>query len=153
MHHSWPSDLSIFNFFMSSLYPNGFTKANAVAYYRAISKVLLPHLRNRPMSLKRYVDTISGDSFWEKDAPSFTPKWVKRFPVPRREGGPPIEYILINDLRTLTWVASVGGIELHPFLHVVPRVDVATQVVFDLDPGEGADLRDCARVGLLLRDT
>jgi bifunctional non-homologous end joining protein LigD len=138
---------------MSALYPSGFTKADAVAYYQAISKVLLPHLRNRPVSIKRYVDTISGDSFWEKDAPSFTPEWVKRFPVPRREGGPPIEYILVNDLRTLTWVASVGGIELHPFLHVVPRIDIATQVVFDLDPGEGADLRDCARVALLLRET
>jgi bifunctional non-homologous end joining protein LigD len=135
-----------------TLYPNGFTRADALAYYRAISKVLLPHLRNRPVSLKRYVDTISGDSFWERDAPSFTPKWVKRFPVPRREGGPPIGYIIVNDLRTLTWVASVGGIELHPFLHVVPHIDVATQVVFDLDPGEGADIRDCARVGLLVRD-
>ncbi|HEX6640901.1 MAG TPA: hypothetical protein VF215_07295, partial [Thermoanaerobaculia bacterium] len=82
----------------------------------------------------------------------FTPKWVKRFPVPRREGGPPIEYILINDVRTLTWVASVGGLELHPFLHVVPHIDIATHVVFDLDPGEGADLRDCARVALLLRE-
>lgn len=137
---------------MSSLYPSGFTKTDAVAYYKAVSTVLLPHLRNRPVSLRRYVDTIAGDSFWERDAPSFTPKWVKRFPVPRREGGPPIEYIVVNDLRTLIWVASVGGVEIHPFLHVVPRVDIATHVVFDLDPGEGAGLRDCARVGLLLRE-
>jgi bifunctional non-homologous end joining protein LigD len=130
----------------------GFTKDDAVAYYKAVSRVLLPHLRNRPVSFKRYVDTVRGESFWEKDAPSFTPAWVKRFPVPRREGGPPIHYILINDVRTLLWVASVGGIELHPFLHVVPRIDVATHVVFDLDPGSGADLRDCARVAHLLRD-
>jgi tetratricopeptide (TPR) repeat protein len=79
------------------LFPSGFTKADAVAYYEAISAVLLPHLRNRPVSFKRYVDTTAGDSFWEKDAPSFTPKWVKRFPVPRREGAP-IEYIIINDV-------------------------------------------------------
>jgi len=104
------------------------------------------------MSIKRYVDTTRGDFFWEKDAPSFTPSWVKRFPVPRREGGPPIEYIVVNDARTLLWIASVGGIELHPFLHVVPRIDAATHAVFDLDPGEGADLRDCARVALILRD-
>jgi bifunctional non-homologous end joining protein LigD len=135
------------------LYPNGFTKADAVAYYKAVSKFILPHLRRRPVSFKRYVDTIRGDAFWEKDAPSFTPAWVKRFPVPRREGGPPIEYIVIDDVRTLTWVASVGGIELHPFLHVIPYIEVATQVVFDLDPGDGASLRDCARVALLLRDT
>jgi bifunctional non-homologous end joining protein LigD len=134
------------------IYPSGFTKDDAVAYYRAISAFLLPHLRNRPVSFKRYVDTVRGESFWEKDAPSFTPGWVKRFPVPRREGRAAIEYILINDVRTLTWVASVGGLEIHPFLHVVPHIDIATQVVFDLDPGEGADLRDCARVALLLRD-
>ena len=130
-----------------------FSKSDAVAYYKAIAKYLLPHLKNRPVSLKRYVDTVRGESFWEKDAPSFTPPWVPRVPVPRRgEGENDIEYIVINNLRTLTWVVEVGGIEIHPFLHVAPKLDVATQVVFDLDPGEGADIRDCARVALLLRD-
>jgi bifunctional non-homologous end joining protein LigD len=137
---------------MRALYPNGFGIDDAVAYYKAIGKFLLPHLRRRPLSFKRYVDTTRGDAFWEKDAPSFTPAWVKRFPVPRREGGPPIEYVVVDNVRTLTWIASVGGIELHPFLHVIPRIEIATHVVFDLDPGEGADLRDCARVGLILRD-
>jgi bifunctional non-homologous end joining protein LigD len=135
------------------LFPeSGFAKSDLVAYYRAAAKVLLPHLRNRPVSIKRYVDAVDGDSFWEKDAPSFTPKWVKRFAVPRREGGPPIEYIVIDDLRTLTWVAETGGIELHPFLHRIPKIDIATHVVFDLDPGEGAGIHDCAQVALLLRD-
>jgi bifunctional non-homologous end joining protein LigD len=123
-----------------------------VEYYAAIAPTILPHLRNRPLSFKRYPDEIGGESFWEKDAPSFTPAWVKRVPVPRREGGPPIQYIVCNSARTLAWLAGVGGIELHPFLHKVPRIEVATQVVFDLDPGEGADLRHCARVALLLRD-
>lgn len=136
------------------LFPqSGFTKAGAVAYYRAVAKYLLPHLKNRPVSFKRYVDTIRGESFWEKDAPSFTPSWVKRVSVPRRgEGEDDIDYILINDVRTLTWVAEVGGVEIHPFLHKLPRIDLATHVVFDLDPGEGADITDCARVALLLRD-
>ncbi|HVE72848.1 MAG TPA: non-homologous end-joining DNA ligase [Thermoanaerobaculia bacterium] len=127
-------------------------KADAVAYYKAIAKAILPHLRNRPLSFKRFPDDLGGEFFWERDAPSFTPKWVKRFPVPRREGGPPIDYIVCNDARTLTWLASTGAVELHPFLHKVPRIDVATHVVFDLDPGEGADLRHCAKVALLLRD-
>jgi bifunctional non-homologous end joining protein LigD len=127
-------------------------KADAVSYYKAVAKTILPHLRNRPLSFKRFPDDIGGEFFWEKDAPSFTPAWVKCFPVPRREGGPPIEYVVCNDTRTLTWLASVGGIELHPFLHKVPRIDVATHVVFDLDPGEGADIRDCAKVALLLRE-
>ena len=127
-------------------------KADAVAYYRAIAKTILPHLRNRPLSFKRFPGDIGGDFFWEKDAPGFTPAWVKRFPVPRRESGPSIDYIVCNDTRTLTWLAGIGGIELHPFLHKVPKIDVATHAVFDLDPGAGADIRDCAKVALLLRD-
>ncbi len=136
------------------LYPEtGFMKSDALAYYKAIAKVLLPHLKNRPVSIKRYVDTIRGESFWEKDAPSFTPAWVKRVPVPRRgEGGGDIDYIVINDARTLQWIVDVGGIELHPFLHRAPRIELATEVVFDLDPGEGADILDCARLALILRD-
>lgn len=135
------------------LYPDsGFTKADALRYYRAVAKHLLPHLRNRPVSFKRYPDTIRGESFWEKDAPSFTPGWVKRVRVPRRGDEPDLQYVLINDLRTVTWVADVGGLELHPFLHVAPEIDLATHVVFDLDPGPGADLDDCCRVALLLRD-
>ena len=67
------------------LFPEtGFTKDDAIAYYRKIAPVLLPHLRNVPVSFKRYPDTIRGESFWEKDAPSFTPKWVKTVAVPRR---------------------------------------------------------------------
>jgi bifunctional non-homologous end joining protein LigD len=128
------------------------TRADAVAYYKAVRRAILPHLRNRPVSFKRFVDLIPGEFFWEKDAPSFTPEWVKRFPVPRREGGPPIDYLVVNDAKTLLWIAGAGGIELHPFLHKVPKIDVATEVVFDLDPGEGADIHDCAKVALLLRE-
>jgi bifunctional non-homologous end joining protein LigD len=129
------------------------TRDAAVSYYKAIAKTMLPHLRNRPLSFQRYVDAIPGEFFWEKDAPSFTPAWVKRFPVPRREGGSPIHYIVANDARTLTWIARMGGIEIHPFLHRIPDIDIATDLVFDLDPGEGADLLDCAKVALLLRKT
>jgi bifunctional non-homologous end joining protein LigD len=128
------------------------TRQDAVDYYKAIARTMLPHLRNRPLSFKRWPDEIGGEFFWEKDAPSFTPPWVKRFPVPRREGGPPIEYVIANDTRTLTWLASVGGIEIHPFLHKIPDIHIATHVVFDLDPGEGADILDCAKVALILRD-
>lgn len=134
------------------LFPaTGFTRRDALAYYKAIAPVLLPHLRRRPLSFKRYVDDVGGESFWEKDAPSFTPKWVKTVSVPRREGGPPIRYIVANDVRTLSWLVDVGAIELHPFLHTVTDITLATHVVFDLDPGEGADLEDCAEVAQLLR--
>src|SRR5947209_13147443 len=135
------------------LFPkSGFTKDDAIDYYERVAKWLLPHLKNVPVSLKRYPDTIRGESFWEKDAPSFTPDWVRTVAVPRRSGESDIHYIVIDDARTLAWVADVGGIELHPFLHRAPRIEHATSVVFDLDPGEGASMKKCCDVALVLRD-
>lgn len=135
------------------LFPaGGFTKYDALDYYERAAKLLLPHLKNVPVSFKRYPDTVDGESFWEKDAPAFTPKWVKTVAVPRRAGGPDIRYIVVNDLRTLAWLVDVGAIEIHPFLHRAPRIDVATSVVFDLDPGEGTKFADCCRVAVMLRD-
>jgi len=130
-----------------------FTRGELVAYYIAAARYLLPHLKNRPVALKRYPEGIHGESFWEKDAPNFTPGWVKTFPVPRRTSGePPIDYILVNDRATLAWIASVSSIEIHPFLHRVPAIDTPTSVVFDLDPGEGSDVLTAARVAFLLKE-
>jgi len=135
------------------LYPAAkFSKADVVDYYRSVPPFLLPHFRNRPVTLKRYPDGVHGDAFYEKDAPGFTPEWVKTFPVPRREGGPDINYILINNVATLTWAANMAALELHPFLHRVPKIENPTHVVFDLDPGEGANIFNCAEVAFLLRD-
>ena len=134
------------------LFPaSGFTTADAAKYYRAVANDLLPHLRDVPVSFKRYPDTIDGESFWEKDAPSFTPDFVQTFSVPRRSGAD-IDYILTDDIRTLTWLAEIGGIEIHTFLHRVPHIERATSVVFDLDPGEGASIVECCEVALLLRE-
>src|SRR5215204_5393790 len=82
------------------LYPGGkFTKADVIDYYVRISKYLLPHLRNHPVTLKRFPEGVFAEFFYEKDAPAFTPKWVKSVSVSRRETrGPDIRYILINDL-------------------------------------------------------
>jgi bifunctional non-homologous end joining protein LigD len=136
------------------LFPEtGFTKDDAAAYYKAVGRWLLPHLKNVPVSFKRYPDTIRGESFWEKDAPAFTPEWVRTVAVPRKTEESDIHYIVIDSARTLAWVADVGGIEIHPFLHRAPRIDVATSVVFDLDPGTGASIAECREVALLLRET
>lgn len=130
-----------------------FTKAKVIDYYVNVSKYLLPHLKDRPVTLKRFPEGVFGEAFYEKDAPAFMPDWVKTVSVPRRETrGPDIRYILINDLPTLVWVANLDALEIHPFLHRAPRVDRPTSVVFDCDPGEGADLLQCARVALMLRD-
>ncbi|MFL6527003.1 MAG: hypothetical protein ACJ8IQ_02780 [Chthoniobacterales bacterium] len=134
------------------LYPAmRFTKQQVVEYYVGVSRALLPHFKNRPVTLKRFPDGVRGEFFYEKDAPSFTPRWVKTVPVPRREGGPSINYILINDAKTLAWCASIAALELHPFLHRAPKIEQPTSVVFDLDPGEGADILDCCDIALLLR--
>jgi bifunctional non-homologous end joining protein LigD len=101
-----------------TLYPGDkFTKARVIDYYIHVSKYLLPHLKYRPVTLKRYPDGVFGESFYEKDAPAFTPEWVKTASVPRRETpGPAIRYILVNDLPTLVWVANLNALEFHPFL-------------------------------------
>ena len=129
-----------------------FTKLDVVNYYLKVAPFLLPHFRNRPVTLKRYPNGVHGEVFYEKDAPEYTPKWVKTFPVPRREGGPAINYIVINDRATLAWVTNLAALELHPFLHRVPHLERPTHVVFDLDPGEGAGLGECIEVVFLLRE-
>ena len=130
-----------------------FTNANVIDYYARISTFLLPHLKDRPVTLKRFPEGVFGESFYEKDAPAFTPSWVKTTSVPRREtSGPDIRYITINDLPTLVWVASLANLEIHPFLHRAPRLARPTAIVFDCDPGEGANILDCARVAVMLRE-
>jgi bifunctional non-homologous end joining protein LigD len=135
------------------LFPRGrITKAQVIDYYLRISPHLLPHLRNRPVTLKRYPNGVMGGFFYEKDAPSFTPDWVETFPVPRRESPQPIRYILVNNRATLAWLANLANLEIHPFLHRVPQIHRPTTIVFDLDPGEGADVLTCGRIAFMLRD-
>src|SRR5579872_1060144 len=130
----------------------GFTKAQVIDYYVRVSDWLLPHLRDRPVTLKRYPNGIHGKYFYEKNAPRFTPDWVRTFPVPRRAGGTDIRYVIIDDLPTLVWAANLANLEIHPFLHRVPRIDRPTMVVFDLDPGEGTGVLECARVAFWIKE-
>jgi bifunctional non-homologous end joining protein LigD len=135
------------------MYPKaGFTKGHVIDYYARVGPTILPHLKDRPVTLKRYPDGIQGEHFYEKAAPSFTPRWVKTFPVPRVGGGPMINYILINDLPTLIWSANTANLEIHPFLHTIPDLDGPTSVVFDLDPGEGADILKSCEVAFLVKE-
>src|SRR4051794_25225004 len=134
------------------LYPTaGVTKTHVIDYYVRVSKWLLPHLRDRPVTLKRYPDGVQGEHFYEKDAPSFTPEWVRTFPVPRRTGESDINYIIVDNLATLVWAANLANLEIHAFLHRVPAIDTPTSIAFDLDPGEGASIENCAEVAFLLK--
>ena len=131
---------------------NGFTKGEVIAFYSEIAATVLPHLRDRPLTLKRYPDGVEGEHFYEKNAPSHTPSWVKRFAVPRSEGGGHIHYVLCNDKPTLVWVTNLGDIEKHVLLARAPDIGCPTSLVFDLDPGEPADVLDCGRVALHLNE-
>jgi bifunctional non-homologous end joining protein LigD len=132
-------------------YPKtGFTKGDVIDYYVRVSPVLLPHLHRRPISLKRYPDGVDGFFFYEKQCPSHRPSWLKTATVPRTEGGE-IDYCVLNDLASLVWAANIADLELHTFLHKAPAIHRPTTLAFDLDPGAPADILDCCRVALELR--
>jgi bifunctional non-homologous end joining protein LigD len=134
------------------LYPSGFTKGQVIDYYIRASDVLLPHLKDRPVTLKRFPDGTTGKAFYEKNAPRFTPSWVRTFAVPRRSKEGKIHYVVIDNRATLVWCANIASLELHPFLHRAPNIDSPTAVVFDLDPGRGTNLLTCAGVAFLLKE-
>jgi bifunctional non-homologous end joining protein LigD len=132
-------------------YPKiGFTKADVIDYYVQISPVLLPHLKDRPITLKRYPEGVEGEHFYQKEAPGHRPDWVKTAPVKVKERT--INFVLLNDLPSLVWAANIADIELHPLLSRWQDTTQPTSIAFDLDPGAPADVRDCARVALRLRE-
>jgi len=130
----------------------GFTKGEMIRYYVDVAPHLLLHLKRRPVTLVRFPDGVTGERFYEKNAPRFTPPWVGTVEVPRRHQPGVIRYLVINDAATLGWCANLAAIELHPFLHRAPRLDRPTHVVFDFDPGESADILTCARVALHVKE-
>jgi bifunctional non-homologous end joining protein LigD len=134
------------------LYPKtGFTKGNVIDYYVRVSNYLLPHLQDRPITLKRYPNGVEGFFFYEKNCPPHRPAWIKTTKVPRTEGGE-TNYCVMNDLPALVWAANLADLELHTFLHCAPKINQPTALAFDLDPGAPADIILCCRVGLWLRD-
>jgi bifunctional non-homologous end joining protein LigD len=132
-------------------YPKaGFTKGDVIDYYVRISSVLIPHLKERPITLKRYPDGVEGFYFYEKKCPDHRPEWVKTTKVAKSEGGD-INYCVINDLPSLIWAANLADLELHTFLHKAPSIRRPTALAFDLDPGPPADIVLCCQVGLWLK--
>jgi bifunctional non-homologous end joining protein LigD len=136
-----------------ALYPgNGFTKAQVIDYYIRIAPWMLAHYGKRPVTMKRFPDGVRGKAFYEKDAPKHAPAWVHTTDVPRQKGGKPIRYVCVDDLPTLIWCANIASLELHPFLHRAGQLDCPASMVFDLDPGEGANLVTSATVAFYLRE-
>ncbi len=132
------------------LFPTGgYTKAHVLDYYRQVAAYLLPHLRNRPLTLKRYPDGAGKGSFYEKRCPSYHPEWVETADLP--SGTKPLKACLVNNLSTLIWAANLASLELHVPLARVPAIGEPDLMVFDLDPGAPADVTDCARLALQLK--
>lgn len=141
------------------LYPEtGFTKGQVLDYYTRIAPVLLPHLAGRPLTRKRYPNGVDGAFFFEKNAPRGLPEWVRtvRLPTPgSTKDREEIDFVVVDELATLVYVANLASLELHtPMWRVGPR-DAAKPpdlLVIDLDPGPPATIVDCCRVAELIRE-
>lgn len=125
------------------LYPAaGFTKAQVIDYYARIAPALLPHLKNRPLTLKRYPHGVGGEFFYEKQCPAFRPPWMKTCKTCGKEYHK-VHYCVIDGLAALIWVVNLASLELHTNLAYYTAPAVPTMVVFDFDPGAPATLLDC----------
>jgi bifunctional non-homologous end joining protein LigD len=135
------------------LYPKvGFTKGQVIDYFIRVAPVLLPHLKDRPLTMKRYPDGVEGEFFYEKNCPSHRPNWVKTAKIWSEGNQRIMHYCLANDLPTLVWAANLADLELHTSLSRKDKIERPTMMVFDLDPGPPADIVQCCQVGIWLRD-
>jgi bifunctional non-homologous end joining protein LigD len=129
------------------MYPAvGFTKGQLIDYYTRIAPAVLPHLRDRPLTLKRYPNGVDGGHFYEKRCPPHAPEWV------RCQEASGINFCVCDDLPTLVWLANLADLELHPSLSLVDEIMRPTLMAFDLDPGPPAGLAECCEVALILRE-
>jgi bifunctional non-homologous end joining protein LigD len=141
------------------LYPEaGFAKGEVIDYYTRIAPVLLPHLADRPLTVKRYPNGVDASFFFEKNAPRGTPSWVRTVNLPApgsTKNRETIDYVVVEGLPTMVWLANLAALELHvPQWHVPkrarkPRTDL---IVFDLDPGPPAAIAECCEVAVPLRE-
>jgi bifunctional non-homologous end joining protein LigD len=135
------------------LYPEtGFTKGEVLNYYAQVAPFMVPHLQGRPLTMKRYPGGVNEEFFYEKQAPKYRPKWMRTFAMHDEKSGRTTEYLIVDDLPGLIWVANLASLELHTLLARAPKVDQPTFIAFDLDPGPGMGVLDCCKVALELRD-
>ncbi len=131
-------------------YPTtGFIKAQVLDYYRRIAPVLLPHVRGRALTMKRYPEGAADGHFYEKRCPAYRPPWMKTKRVP--SGGPPLDYCVLDDEASLIWVVNLASIEIHVLLYRVEDIHTPTTMVFDLDPGPPAGILDCLPLALEMK--
>jgi len=135
------------------LYPKaGFTKGQVIDYYTRVAPVLLPHLRDRPLTLKRYPNGVEGEYFYEKQCPKHRPDWVRTEAVYSHSARRTIDFCVTDDLPTLVWTSNLADLELHTSLAKVDDVASPAILAFDLDPGPPATIVECAEVAVRLRE-
>jgi bifunctional non-homologous end joining protein LigD len=136
------------------LFPTGETKGDLWDYYEAVAPVIVPHLRNRPFTMKRWREGIKGGSFFQKQAPQGMPDWIptRRFRTYPREGGSRlVDFPLVNDELALLWMVQFHCIDMNAWYSRVDKPDRPDYVLFDLDPPDGA-FRLAVRAALLVRE-
>jgi bifunctional non-homologous end joining protein LigD len=134
------------------LYPQtGFSKAEVIDYYVRIAPVLLPHIGDRGVTLRRFPDGVDGESFFEKRCPSHRPDWVGTFPGPGDRNGT-IGYCALDSTAALAWSANLAALEIHAPMARGRDIESPTMCIFDLDPGPGTGIPECAEVALQIRD-
>ena len=135
----------------------GITKGDLLAYYRDVAPVLVPHLRGRPFTMKRYPDGWRGKHFFQKDAPSHTPSWIRTVPFAAtmrdtRERRI-VDYVLVEDKLALLWVVNMGCIDMNAWYSRADRPERPDWVLFDLDPSEDVGFAETVEVALLVKET
>lgn len=128
------------------------TKKDILTYYYLMADYILPYLRNRPLVLKRYPNGITGKSFYQKEMPSYAPVWLKSVPIYHEDANKEVNYIVIDDPRSLLWVINQGAIELHAWLSQVGNINFPDLIIIDLDPEPPAMFKDCLVVASLVRE-
>ena len=112
----------------------GFTKGDVIEYYKKIAPIILPYLKNRPLSLKRNPNGIIDDGFYQKDAGENAPSWIKKIDIHSASNNKTIHYIMCNDLPSLLYIANLGCIEMNPWFSTANKIDKPDYMVIDIDP-------------------
>ena len=133
------------------LYPLiGFTKAQVIDYYVRVAPVMIDHIGDRGVTLRRWPDGVTADSFFEKRCPSHRPEWVGTCDGPGDRGGA-IGYCRIDSVAGLAWTANLAALEIHAPMARCGEIDSPAMLVFDLDPGSPASIVECCQVALDIR--
>lgn len=129
----------------------GYTKGDMINYYIEIYPYIKKYLKNRPLALKSYPDGITKESFFQKNIPDYAPHWLSTYPIYSKHRKEPINWVMINKLSDLIWVANRASIELHGWFSSIEHLDKPDFAVFDLDPGEKTGFQEAIQVAQVIR--